>query len=152
MSSLGALSRRKGLKRGVLYVFCTFLPAFWSSQFPTSDSSAGWFLSAGSVFLSPRCGFGGESKKNFILEACKSWRGSFRQVGWAAPGEAGQSRSGRWWVAPSPAGWIWGLGRCLLLFSAFLWLLAWTVTQASSSAPSCLDWHIFNRYYKFLHL
>lgn len=51
----------------------------------------------------------------------KSWRGSFRQVGWAAPGEAGQSRSGRWWVAPSPAGWIWGLGRCLLLFSAFLW-------------------------------
>lgn len=25
----------------------------------------------------------------------KSWRGSFRQVGWAAPGEAGQSRSGR---------------------------------------------------------
>lgn len=59
MSSLGALSRRKGLKRGVLYVFCTFLPAFWSSQFPTSDSSAGRFLSAGSVFLSPRCGFGG---------------------------------------------------------------------------------------------
>lgn len=41
MSSLGALGRRKGLKRGVLYVFCVPLSAaFWSSQFPTSDNSA----------------------------------------------------------------------------------------------------------------
>lgn len=64
--------------------FCTFLPAFWSSQFPTSDCSAGRFLSAGSVFLSPRGGFGeggGRKEEKFHLGGVV---------------KAGEAASGRW--------------------------------------------------------
>lgn len=72
MSSLGALGRRKGLKRGVLYAFCISLSvAFWSSQFPTSDNFAhssrwGLFSFLPSVVLGE---VEGEGSKNFILDA-----------------------------------------------------------------------------------
>ena len=81
----------------------------------------------------------GESRKNFFLERHKSWRGSFRQVGWAAPGEAGQSSSGRWWGCATPSRVDLGIGEVfvVVVFSISM-VLAWTVTQASSSAPSCL--------------
>lgn len=73
MSSLGTLDRRKGLKRGVLYVFCISLStAFWSSQFPTSDNSACSSRQGRSVFLSSPVVLGeaeGEGSKNFILDA-----------------------------------------------------------------------------------
>lgn len=140
MSSLGALSRRKGLKRGVLYVFCTFLPAFWSSQFPTSDSSAGRFLSAGSVFLSPRCGFGGgggRKQEKFHLggivkagEAASDRWGGLHQERLAKAAQAGGGLH-----HPKQGGF--GDWEVFVVFSISM-VLAWTVTQASSSASSCL--------------
>lgn len=72
MSSLGALGRRKGLKRGVLYVFCiSASAAFWSSQFPTSDNSARPLDGVCFFFLPPVVlgEMEGEGSKIFILDA-----------------------------------------------------------------------------------